>query len=166
VHRSSYPSAAIAIGLAIAADEDAGFELSDRLSRHFGVFRELEGGRDVVFDPIFSRDTPLPASGREGAVHRRVYRAMHNVGRFRFVECAMLDKNGVPHGDITAFNEVVFPFEPGARAVPDPATVPVHRLPGQGPMVQEEYAVTPHGLIHVTIRDLDSGFERAYDVGA
>src|SRR6185369_17904370 len=63
VHRSPYPSAAIAMGLAIAVDEDAGFELSDRLSRHFGVFREGRGGQEVVFDPIFSRDTRVPRMG-------------------------------------------------------------------------------------------------------
>ncbi len=40
VHRSPYPSAAVAIGLAIAADEDAGFTLVDRYARTFGVFRE------------------------------------------------------------------------------------------------------------------------------
>src|SRR6185369_4821206 len=63
VHRSPYPSAAIAMGLAIAADEEAGFELTDRLSRHFGVFREGRGGQEVVFDPIFSRDTRVPRMG-------------------------------------------------------------------------------------------------------
>jgi molecular chaperone DnaK (HSP70) len=39
VHRSPYPSAAIAIGLAIACDDDAGFELADKYARTFGVFR-------------------------------------------------------------------------------------------------------------------------------
>ena len=40
VHRSPHPHGAVAIGLAIASDQQLRFELSDRFSRHFGVFRE------------------------------------------------------------------------------------------------------------------------------
>ncbi len=167
VHRSPYPSAAIAMGLAIAADDDAGFELSDRLSRHFGVFREGRSGRDVVFDPIFDRDTKLPTAAERALVHRRVYRAAHNVGRYRFVECAALDPSGVPIGDITAFKDVFFPFDRDVRHLgPELCDVPVRRIQGEGPLIQEHYAVTPHGIVRVTITDLESGFERAYDVGA
>src|SRR6185437_4987658 len=75
VHRSPYPSAAIAMGLAIAADDDAGFELSDRLSRHFGVFREGESGRDVVFDPIFDKGVRVPSTREAPPTLRRTYRA-------------------------------------------------------------------------------------------
>ena len=39
VHRSPYPAASTAIGLAIAADDASGYRLTDRLSRGFGVFR-------------------------------------------------------------------------------------------------------------------------------
>jgi molecular chaperone DnaK (HSP70) len=46
VHRSPYPSAAVAIGLSIAADAGAGFELVDRYARTFGVFREGAGGQE------------------------------------------------------------------------------------------------------------------------
>jgi molecular chaperone DnaK (HSP70) len=166
VHRSPYPSASIAMGLAIAGDEEAGFSLSDRLSRHFGVFREAQGGKDVVFDEIFSRDTRVPAHGESSVVHRRVYRPMHNVGRYRFVECAALDQSGVPLGDITAYNDVLFPFDHGVRSANDLGAVPVRRLPHEGPLIQEEYAITQHGIVRVTITDLDDGFARAYDVGA
>jgi molecular chaperone DnaK (HSP70) len=167
VHRSPYPSAAIAIGLAIAADEDAGFELSDRLSRHFGVFREDDGGRAVIFDPIFDREARVPSAGQAPVVSRRVYRAAHNVGRYRFVECAALDQLGVPHGDITAFNDVFFPFDRTLRArSSDLAEVPVRRLPGEGPLIQEQYAITPHGIVEVTITDLEAGYQRVYQVGA
>jgi molecular chaperone DnaK (HSP70) len=166
VHRSPYPSAAIAIGLAIASDEEAGFQLSDRLSRHFGVFREKDGGRGVVFDPIFSRDTRVPGKGDAPVVHRRVYRPMHNVGRYRFVECAALDPSGVPLGDITAYGDVFFPFDRQIRGANDLARVPVRRMSEAGPLIQEEYAITPLGIVRVTIKDLESGYERAYDVGA
>ena len=167
LHRSPYPSAAIAMGLAIACDTDAGYELTDRLSRHFGVFREGDGGRRVTFDPIFGRETRVPSTHGEPVVHRRVYRAAHNVGRYRFVECAALDQGGVPIGDITAFDDVYFAFDRGARGLgADLAKVPVQRMASQGPMIQEEYAVTAHGIVRVTIRDLENGYERAYDVGS
>ena len=166
VHRSQYPSAAIAMGLAIAGDDEAGYHLSDRLSRHFGVFREGQSGRQVVFDPIFSRDTLLPSKGQAPVVHRRVYRPVHNIGRYRFVECEGLDGTGVPLGDITAYGDVLFPFDRGVRDRRDLTGVPVRRLPHEGPLIQEEYAVTTHGIVRVTITDLESGFARAYDVGA
>src|SRR5256885_1020367 len=61
VHRSAYPSAATAIGLAIALDDRAGFELTERFSHHFGVFREARGGAEVAFDPIFTEGTEQPS---------------------------------------------------------------------------------------------------------
>src|SRR5262249_15814481 len=84
VHRSPYPFAAAAIRLAIAADETGGFELTDRLSRCFGVFREARGGREIAFDPLFRADAPI------GGALERTYRAAHNLGHFRFVECGQL----------------------------------------------------------------------------
>ncbi|AUX23209.1 molecular chaperone Hsp70 [Sorangium cellulosum] len=167
VHRSPYPSAAIAMGLAIAVDEDAGFELSDRLSRHFGVFREGGGGSEVIFDPIFDREARVPSSREAPVVSRRVYRAAHNVGRYRFVECATLDRLGVPHGDITAFNEVVFPFDRQLRdRSAELAAVPVRRMGDEGPLIEEQYAITPHGIVEVTITDVEAGYRRVYQVGA
>ncbi len=167
VHRSPYPSGAIAIGLAIAADEDAGFEVSDRLSRHFGVFREGRGGEEVVFDPIFDREERVPSRGEGRSVIPRVYRAAHNVGRYRFVECAALDGRGVPIGDITAYRDVLFPFDPALRGVAmDLSGVQVRRMPREGPLIQEKYTVTEHGLVKVTITDLDTGFERSFPIGA
>ncbi|MFT3776574.1 MAG: Hsp70 family protein [Minicystis sp.] len=166
VHRSQYPSAAIAMGLAIAGDDEAGYQLSDRLSRHFGVFREGQSGSQVVFDEIFSRDTKVPGKNDAPVVHRRVYRPMHNIGRYRFVECAQLDRSGVPLGDITAYGDVLFPFDRGVRDRRDLSVVPVRRMAQEGPLIQEEYAITHHGIVRVTITDLESGFARAYDVGA
>ena len=60
VKRSPHPFAATAIGLAAFLDKEAGFALSDRFSRHFGVFREAHSGEDVVFDPILPKDLSLP----------------------------------------------------------------------------------------------------------
>ena len=96
-----------------------------------------------------------------------MYRAAHNVGRYRFVECAALDGRGVPIGDITAYRDVLFPFDPALRgAATDLAQVPVRRMSREGPLIQEKYSVTEHGLVKVTITDLDTGFERSFPIGA
>jgi molecular chaperone DnaK (HSP70) len=166
VHRSPYPSAAIAIGLAIACDDVAGFELSDHFSRTFGVFREGRSGAEITFDPIFTHATILPARSGEPLRYRRTYRAAHNVGHYRFVECSAIDEQGRPRGDMMLSGDVFFPFDPTLHGGANLADVPVRRLEGGGPRVEEEYALDEHGLVAVTIRDLDSGFTREHRLGA
>src|SRR5918911_1087188 len=95
VRRSPHPFGSCAIGLAIHLDESAGYKLAERLSRHFGVFREDEHGGRISFDVLVPKDTPLPAE-----VSRR-YRAAHNVGHYRFVECGRID-GGRPEGNLAA----------------------------------------------------------------
>src|SRR2546421_3858970 len=50
LRRSPYPHAATAIGSAIAADAGAGYQVSEHFTRHFAVWREVEGGRSVTLD--------------------------------------------------------------------------------------------------------------------
>ncbi len=166
VHRSPYPSAAIAIGLAIASDDDAAFELADRYSRTFGVFREGAAGGEIIFDPIFTTETALPERAAGGPTRfRRDYRAVHNVGHFRFFECASLGEDGRPRGDMTLSGDVLFPFDPRLGDVSDLTRVAVERV-GSGPRIEEEYALDENGIIDVTIRNVDLGYERAYRIGA
>jgi molecular chaperone DnaK (HSP70) len=157
VHRSPQPAAATAIGCAIAAasGESAPLLLSERFTRHFGVFREADVGQRSVFDGIFELGTPMPQQGAEPVVVTRRYRAMHNVGHFRFVESALLDARGDPSGDITPHAEILVAFDPSL----EPGSlsgVPIERLPGEGPMVEERYEVDAAGVIAVTITDLDA----------
>ncbi|MBX3207930.1 MAG: Hsp70 family protein [Labilithrix sp.] len=165
VHRSPYASGAIAIGLAIAG-ADAGFELVDRFSRTFGVFREGHDGSEITFDPIFTRDTVLPGAGAGPVAFRRRYRAAHNVGHFRFLECSSMTDDGRPRGHMVFSGDVLFPFEPrlGDR---DLSAVRVERTSGEsGPRIEEEYVLDEHGLVAVTIKNLDAGFERVFQLGA
>ncbi|MGD0524099.1 MAG: Hsp70 family protein [Polyangiaceae bacterium] len=170
VHRSPYPSAAIAIGLAIACDDEAGFELADRYGRTFGVFREGAGGGEITFDPIFTSETAIPE--REGPGRRRApvrfrrdYRAAHNVGHFRFLECSSVGEDGHPRGDMTLSGDVLFPFDPRLDAVEDLQSVEVERI-GDGPRIEEEYSLDENGIVAVTIRNVDLGYEREYRLGA
>jgi molecular chaperone DnaK (HSP70) len=159
VHRSPYPFGAVAIGLAISADEGAGFVVEDRLSRHMGVFREEDTGRRVGFDAIFSADAA------HGEVLRRVYRAAHNLGHYRFVECSALDEAGGPSGDITPLGEVLFPFDADLRGARLDA-VPVERLAQGGPLVEERWAIDDRGIVQLTITDLESGYRQEHRLGA
>lgn len=165
VHRSPYPSAAIAIGLAIACDESAAFELSDRYSRTFGVFRESRAGAEITFDPIFTRETALPARAGEPIRRRRDYRAAHNVGHFRFFECDGIADDGRPRGDMMVSGDVLFPFDPQLGGAEDLATVPVQRMGARGPRIEEEYSLDEHGIVAVTIKNLDAGTARVFHLG-
>lgn len=160
VHRSPYPSAAVAIGLAIAADEQSGFALADRFSRTFGVFRESEAGHEITFDPIFTSDSELPSRGDGPKTTRRSYNAAHNVGHFRFFECGGVDGDGRPRGDIALFGDALFPFDT-ALVDRDLSGVSVRRQ-DRGPLIEEEYRLDEHGIVEVKIRNVDAGYERAF----
>src|SRR5438477_2335774 len=86
VRRSPHPFGSTAIGLAITLDERAGYTLAERLTRHFGVFREESAGAEVSFDVLLPKDTRLPGPGEAPLTVTRRYGAAHNLGHFRCVE--------------------------------------------------------------------------------
>lgn len=165
VHRSPYPAASTAIGLAIAADPDAGYSLTDRLSRGFGVFREARDGQSLAFDPILPREAKITA--RETVAISRQYPAYHNVGWFRFVEYSSVDADGQPRGDIVPFAEVIFPFDATLQGRPAETlrNVPVCRQES-GNQVEERYVIDPHGIVEVHLRDLHTGYTQKHALGA
>jgi molecular chaperone DnaK len=134
--------------------------LSERFSRHFGVFREAHAGDDVVFDPIVPKDASLPADGRTPLVVSRTYRAAHNIGHFRFVECSRL-VNGRPDGDVMPYDPVLFPFDPALHDREDLGRQPVGRW-SDGPDVEERYVVAPSGAVEVTLTTQPAGFKRTF----
>src|SRR6516164_27385 len=160
VKRSPHPFAATAIGLAVFLHKEAGFALSERFSRNFGVFREAEAGAGVVFDPIVCKDVSLPPDGQTPLVVRRTYRAAHNIGRFRFVECSRL-VNGRPDGDVTPYDPVLFPFDPALHDRDDLGRQPVGRW-NDGPDVEERYVVARGGAVEVTLTTHPAGFRRTF----
>ena len=152
VRRSPHPFGSCAIGLAIFLDEGAGYRLTERLSRHFGVFREAEGGDSISFDVLVPKDTPLPVE-----VARR-YRAAHNLGHYRFVECGRVD-GGRPEGNLALWDEVLFPFDAALRGAPLEG-VPVRRLEGEGPEIEETYRCSDKGVLEVQLRVIEDGYSR------
>ena len=105
VRISPYPQAATAIGLAVSADPQARISIREAVTRHFGIWREGEEGREKVFDPIFRKDSLMEAgAGRQEVV--REYRPVHNVGHLRYLECSALGEAGEPQGDLFVWEEV------------------------------------------------------------
>jgi molecular chaperone DnaK (HSP70) len=166
VKRSPHPFAATAMGLAIYLDQQAGFSLEERFSRTFGVFREADSGEDVVFDPIFAKDTPLPRPGEPPLRARRRYRARHNIGHFRFVECGRLE-SGRPDGHVTPWDDVRFPFDPRLRpaALESLGAAQVERWATDGHLVEEVYNCDASGQVEVVLRDVEDGFSRSFVLG-
>jgi molecular chaperone DnaK (HSP70) len=72
------PHAATAVGLAVAADPDAGIYVREATTRHFGVWREREGGRAKVIDPIIEKGA-LPKDASDAVT--RSYRPVHAEGQ-------------------------------------------------------------------------------------
>jgi molecular chaperone DnaK len=160
VKRSTYPSAATAVGLAIAFEDDAP-SVEERFNRTFGVFRELGDGADVSFDAIVPAEAEIGPAGVEWV---RRYRPMHNLGCYRFAECNRL-VDGVPVGDLLPWGVVRFAFDPALRDQSDLADTPVRRLGEPGPTVEERYRVDPSGIVEVEITDVDSGFRQHHRLG-
>jgi molecular chaperone DnaK (HSP70) len=162
VKRSPYPFAATAIGLACFIDEGSGYQLSDCLTRHFGVWREAREGQEVSFDPIFARDTPLPARSQPPLSAVRRYRPVHNVGHFRYVECGQL-REGRPDGGVTPWEGIWFPFDPALRDAANLAEIPVQRLDNSAPEIEERYSCSTHGIFEVTLTAED-GYHRSHRI--
>jgi molecular chaperone DnaK (HSP70) len=166
VKRSSYTRSATAIGLAIQADEAAGYRLRERFTRFFGVWREADAGQRVVFDALFERDTPLPGPGEPPLTRTRQYAPVHNLGHFRYLECSHRTASGEPAGDLMSWDEIRFPFDPALESLPDWSTATVEwsaRAAGQ--MVEERYFADASGGVEVEIANLTSGFSRRFRLG-
>ncbi len=165
VKRSEYTRSATAIGLAIQADATSGYALREMFTRNFGVWRETDEGRRMIFDPIFPRATRLPAAGDPPLSVRRRYQPVHNVGDFRYLEASQVNEDGQPSGDITVWDEILFPFDP-ALADAKLETTPVdHSDRAAIQQIEEQYACDAAGVVTVTIRNLTSHYGREYKLG-
>ena len=166
VRRSAYMRSATAIGLAINADSSSGYVLRDRFARHFGVWREADHGRDVAFDLLFPRGLELPRRGAPPLRAGRSYRAVHNIGHFRYVEAARIGEDGQPTGDLTLWDDIQFPFDPDLRGTEDLMLVDVSRNgEGAGCEVEEEYSCDANGIVKVTIWNRSAGYRGEYTLG-
>lgn len=166
VRRSAYMRSATAIGLAIRADDHEGRILQDQFTHNFGVWREADEGHNVVFDVIFPRGIKLPHRGEEPLRVVRTYRPAHNIGHFRYLECAHLDAQHQPQGEISNWDEIRVAFDPGLRDSKDLAEPLVHRFaPPHDLLIEEEYTCDSNGNLRVRICDKSSDYGTEYRLG-
>ena len=162
VWKSPDAHASVAVGLAIACETDTVERLQNRFTRYFGVWRESDSGRTAWFDPVFPKDTILPFSQPDQTLRViRRYRAAHNVGHYRFVECSRLRDDGTPGGDITPWCEVRFPMVGELQDQPLDR-VDVIRFPEPREEVEEQYRCDAHGVIEVDLVNLTRGYRQTY----
>ena len=166
VRRSAYTRSATAIGLAIQAAQPDTYRLSERLGRHFGVWREADNGTRIVFDPLFEKGTSLPSPGQPPITRRRTYRPAHNVGHFRFLECSHRTCDGTPSGEITFWDEIRFPFEEALQSESDLTRVAVlHSDPAGRSDIEEVYECDAGGAITASVANLSTGYRRRFELG-
>ena len=157
------PHASTAVGLAIAADPEARIFVREAVTRHFGVWREGEAGRNKVFDPIIHKGA-LPETG-ELCIERR-YWPVHAVGHLRFLECSDLDTHGQPRGDMTPWGDILFPYDPSLAEQRDLSGIPIdQRLLGAPVEIVERYDYGRDGSISISIENATRGYSRRFVLG-
>ncbi len=164
VRRSAYMRSASAVGLAIRASAQAD-NLREQFNQNFGIWREADAGGTIVFDLIFPRGLRLPRPGEAPLSSERVYRPAHNVGHFRYLECSKLDERGQPTGEITNWEQIRFPFDPGLQSAYDLFAYPVERLTDQNVTIHERYTCDANGNVQVKISADPSGYTRNFLIG-
>lgn len=161
--RSLHARSATAIGLAIQSDQQAGYVLSEKFTRYFGVWREGDSGTRVIFDPLFPKGTPLPAPDEPSYDIRRRYHPVHNVGYFRYLECSHLTNEGEPTGDVTVWDEIQFPFDPALSEAKEVEVA--HSDAARLQQIEEKYSSDASGTVTVTITNMSAGYQRQYQLG-
>jgi molecular chaperone DnaK (HSP70) len=166
VKRSEYTRSATAIGLAIQAGSGYTPALREMFTRDFGVWREADAGRRMVFDPIFPRGTRLPGPGEPPHAVSRRYQPVHNVGHFRYLEASHINGDDQPAGDYTVWDEVLFPFDPVLADQSALDAVPV-LLSDRAAIqeVEEVYECDSAGSVAVSIHNLTAHYKRDYKLG-
>jgi molecular chaperone DnaK (HSP70) len=166
VRRSAYMRSATAIGLAIRAEGHEDRPLRDQFTKNFGVWREADDGHNVVFDVIFPRGVKLPSKGEDPLHIVRLYHPVHNIGHFRYLECAQLGANNQPEGEISNWDEIRVAFDPNLRDSTDLTVQPVRRVaPTHELLIEEEYTCNANGDVRVRIRDKITQQANEYRLG-
>jgi molecular chaperone DnaK len=172
VRRSSYMRSASAIGLAIRAESltggvhgDAAERVHDQFNRNFGLWREADHGGNIFFDLILPRGVQLPVPGEPPLHIERIYRPAHNIGHFRYLESSQLDEHMQPIGEISNWDQILFPFDPQLRHHTDLASVPVALLANSDDLrIREEYTCDSTGSVRVKIHAEPGGFAREFTI--
>jgi hypothetical protein len=97
----------------------------------------------------------------------REYQPAHNIGHFRYLECTHLNPHGQPTGEITNWDEILFPFDTQLQQEVELAGKPVSRFDApQSFLVREDYTCDASGNLRVTISTESTGYVREYSIGS
>lgn len=166
VKRSAYMRSATAIGLAIRAEGHEARPFRDQFTKHFGVWREADAGHNVVFDVIFPRGLRLPSRGEAPLRIARAYHPAHNIGYFRYLECAHLGANNQPDGEISNWDEIRVAFDPNLATTTDLSDEKVRRdTATQDLWVEEIYTCDANGDVRVKIQNSGAMQTHEYRLG-
>jgi hypothetical protein len=115
---------------------------------------------------IFPRGTRLPLPTEPLLRSIRTYQPAHNIGHFRYLECSQLDDHGQPKGEISNWDQVLFPFDPDLQNRQDLTAEPVRWLAEQhGLSIREEYTCDASGNLRVKISAEPTGYESEFSIG-
>lgn len=163
VRKSKHCESAVAIGLATLMDKEVDYSLEESLTRYFGFWNEADSGKDLIFEPVFEKDQPLPNKEQEPVRHHRRYTPSHNLGIFRFQECSQL-KEGKPEGLITVWNQIYFPFDPAIQET-DLSSINVQRYDSPTDyQIEEIYTLDYKGDITVELINHQSGYTKQFNL--
>jgi len=108
----------------------------------------------------------LPDSGQSALSTERIYKPVHNIGHFRYLECSRLDDRGQPVGEIINWEQIQFPFDPQLENCVDLSLIPVQPMAsGSSISAHEEYSCDANGSIRVKISSQPAGNKREYVIG-
>ena len=163
VRTSPYPHAATAIGLALAADQDAGYQLHERFTRHFGVWREAEDGHAIAFDVVFAKDM-LPAPGEAlSYAHAGIGRRTTS-GIFATSNAASSPTLGTQPAISRRGTKSIFRLRcPCTRQATCPQSRS-HASSREAPWIEERYTCDAHGIIAVEMQNQTCHYARRYQL--
>jgi hypothetical protein len=120
-----------------------------------------------TFDRIFPAGTAIPRKGEPPLERVAWYHPRHNIGHLRFLECTDLSGDADAAGDVRAWSDILFPYDP---AVPLAATAALAETPivatdrFAGEVVCEKYCCDADGVITVELHRPARGDTRTHEI--
>ena len=160
---SDKPFRSVAMGAALCAVDRVSYR--DVFARHFGLIRLRDHGRAETFDTIFPAGTPIPRKGEAPLEKAAWYHPAHNIGYLRYLECSAVGGDGLPAGDMRAWSDILFPYDP-SHSLSDRlslADVTATDCFAQTPAC-EVYRCDSDGVITVELRRPGANDARCYEI--